>query len=148
MRKRRREVTQKIRFSKTCEPYGSTRMSRISRSGRTYHYGGYSKQKAATRWCVTTRLRAVFTCLVGKSASQSAVMELCRPMNTVVAPVSLLNSSKLRRRPARMNRNAFVTGAHQRSDAAPPRKLPGDSAARDSLPRVEDSNSLLNPHCG
>jgi hypothetical protein len=37
----------------------------------------------------------------------------------------------------------------QRSDAAPPRKLPGDSAARgDSLPPVEDLKSRLNPHCG
>jgi len=40
------------------------------------------------------------------------------------------------------------TSGSQGRNVAPPRKLPGDGAARDSLPPVEDLKSRLNPHCG
>ena len=45
-------------------------------------------------------------------------------------------------------RTSYESGQRLRRNAAPPRKLPGDSAARDSLPPVEDLKSRLNPHCG
>ncbi len=54
-------------------------------------------------------------------------------MNTVVAPVSLLNTSKLFGQGAgsdKRERHRNRKATHQRSDAAPPRKLSGDSAAR------------------
>lgn len=56
-------------------------------------------------------------------------------MHTVVAPVSLLKFSKLRRRSAAINANATATATGELcTNVATPRaqKLSGDSAARSS----------------
>ncbi len=101
-----------------------------------YHY----RRTVAASLCEVPRVARILA-----SASGARLTEARLQIRRGAEPTGTSYESDQRVR--RNDGHKWKLGMRQ-SDAAPPRKLPGDGAARDSLSLVQDSSSRLNPHCG